>query len=81
MRFVSNTELMTVGFFDEISKCRVREHCTENGISSTLFFPIVTKKLGHIAGENSLVNPYQKLQRLITQLVELFSNINDWIYS
>ena len=68
-----------VGFYDEISKRRVREHCTENGISSTLFCPAVTKKLRHIAGEKSLVNPYQKPQRLITRLVELFSNVDDWV--
>ncbi len=79
IRFVSNTELMTVGFFDEISKRRVREHCNDNGISSTFFCPAVTKKLRHVAGDKSLVNPYQKPQRLITRLVELFSNVDDWV--
>ena len=69
---------MTVGYFDEISKRRVREHCTENGISSTFFCPAVTKKLRHVAGEKSLVNPYQKPQRLITRLFELFLNVDDW---
>ena len=78
-RFVSNTELITVGFYDEISKRRAREHCNENGLSSTLFFPAVTRKLRHVAGEKSLVNPYQKPQRLINRLIELFSNVDDWV--
>ena len=79
IRFVSNTELLTVGFFYEISKRCLREHCNENGIPSTFFCPAVTKKLRHVAGEKSLVNPYQKPQRLISRLVELFSNTDDWV--
>ena len=78
-RFVSNIELMTVGYYDEISKRRVREHCNENGLPSTFFYPAVTKKLRHVAGEKSLVNPYQKPQRLISRLLQLFSNSDDWI--
>ena len=78
-RFVSNTELITVGFYDAISKRRVREHCNESGLPSTFFFPAVTKKLRHVAGEKSLVNPYQKPQRLINRLLELFSNADDWV--
>ena len=68
-----------MGFYDEISKRRVREHCNENGLPSTFFFPAVTKKLRHVAGEKSLVNPYQKPQRLISRLLELFSNVDDWV--
>ena len=37
------------------------------------------KKLGHVAGEKSLVNPYKKPQRLINRLVEIFSNVDDWV--
>ena len=79
MRFVSNTELLTVGFFDEISKKRVKEHWNENGISSTFCCPAVTKKLQHVVGEKLLVNPYQKPQRLLSRLIELFSNVYDWV--
>jgi DNA modification methylase len=68
-----------VGFYDQISKKRVREHCNENGLSSTFFFPAVTRKLRHVAGDKSLVNPYQKPQRLINRFLDLFSNIDDWI--
>ncbi|KAH6557349.1 hypothetical protein KP509_1Z120000 [Ceratopteris richardii] len=38
-RFVSATECITVGYYDEVSKRRVREHCNENGISNVLMFP------------------------------------------
>ncbi len=70
---------MTVGYYDEIRKKRVREHCNENGLSSTFYCPAVTKKLRHVAGDKSLVNPYKKPQRLINRLVEIFSNVDDWV--
>ena len=77
--FVSNNELMRVSFSDQISKRRVREHYTKNGMSSSFFCSTMTKKLRHATGEKSFVKPYQKLQRLITRLVELFPNVDDWV--
>ncbi|KAH7404473.1 hypothetical protein KP509_15G027200 [Ceratopteris richardii] len=78
-RFVSATECITVGYYDEVSKRRVREHCNENGISNVLMFPAVTKKLRHVAGDMTLVNPYQKPRKLIMRLLQLFSNDDDWV--
>ena len=39
----------------------------------------MTKTLRHISGDKSLRNPYQKPQRLINHLIELFSNPDDWV--
>jgi hypothetical protein len=78
-RFVSNTKSISVGFYNQISKKTVREHCNENGLLSTFFFPTVTRKLRHVAGDKSLEKPYQKPQRLINWFLDLFSNVDDWI--
>ena len=72
-------EYITVGYFDEIKKQRVKEHSNEGGCSNLLVYPAVTRKLRHISGDKSLVNPYQKPQRLIMRLLELFSDEGDWV--
>ena len=43
-------------------------------------YPTVTRKLRHVTTtERGLVNPYQKPQRLMMGLIEMFSNEGDWI--
>ena len=45
-----------------------------------LTYPAVTRKLRHVTmNERGLVNPYQKPQRLMMCLIEMFSNEGDWI--
>ena len=43
-------------------------------------YPAVTRKLRHVTTtERGLVNPYQKPQRLMMRLIEMFSSEGDWI--
>ena len=60
-RIVSAVENICVGYYDAISKKKARAHVNE-------------RKLCHVSDNKSLVNPYQKPQRLINRLIELFSN-------
>ena len=79
-RFVNAMEYITVGYYDEIKKQRIKEHSNEVGCSNLLVYPAVTRKLRHVTTtERGLVNPYQKPQRLMMRLVEMFSNEEDWI--
>ena len=64
---VSAVKHQCVGYYDAISKKKARAHVNE-------MCPAVTKKLRHVFGDKSPVNPYQKPQRLINRLIELFSN-------
>ena len=70
-------EYITVGYFDVIKKQRVKEHSKLGGCSNIFVYHAVTRKLRHISGDKGLVNPYQKPQRLIMWLLELFSNEGD----
>ena len=65
---------MCVGYYDAISKKKARAHVNEWNVVNYIMYPAVTKKLCHMSNNKSLVNPYQKPQRLINRLVELFSN-------
>ena len=79
-RFVNAIEYITVGYFDEIKKQRIKEHSNEVGGSNLLVYPAVTRKLRHVTTtERGLVNPYQKPQRLMMRLIEMFSVEGDWI--
>ena len=79
-RFINAMEYITVGYYDEIKRQRIKEHSNEVGCSNLLVYPAVTRKLRHVTTtERGLVNPYQKPQRLMMRLVEMFSNENDWI--
>ena len=68
-----------MGYYDAISKKKARAHVNERNVVNYIMCPAVTKKLCHVSGDKSLVNPYQKPQRLINRLVELFSNPDDWV--
>ena len=79
-RFVNAIEYITVDYFDEIKKQRIKEHSNEVGGSNLLVYPVVTRKLRHVTTiECELVNPYQKRQRLIMHLIEMFSSKGNWI--
>ena len=79
-RFVNAIEYITVGYFDEIKKQRIKEHSNEVGGSNLLVYTTVTRKLRHVTTtERELVNPYQKPQRLMMRLIEMFSSEGDWI--
>ena len=79
-RFVNAIEYITIGYFDDIKKQRIKEHSNEVGGSNLLVYLAVTRKLWHVTTtEHGLVNPYQKPQWLIMHLLEMFSNEGDWI--
>ena len=78
-RFVNTIEYITVAYFDEIRKKQIKEHSNEVRCSNLMVYPVVTRKLRHVTTtECGLVNPYQKPQRLIMRLLEMFSNEGDW---
>ena len=62
-RFVNAIEYITVGYFDEIKKQRIKDHSNEVGGSNLLVYPDVTTI------ERGFVNPYQKPQRLMMRLI------------
>ena len=75
---VSAVEHLCVGYYDEISKKKARAHVNETNVLNYMC-PTVTKKLRHVFGDESPVNPYQKPQRLINCLIELFSNPDAYV--
>ena len=78
--FVNAIEYITVRYYDEIKKQRIKQHSNEVGGSSVLVYPAVTHKLRHVTTtERGLLNPYQKHQRLTMCLIEMFSVEGDWI--
>ena len=78
-RMVSVVEHLCVGYYDAISKKKVRAHVNERNVVNSIMSSAVTTKLRHVSSDKSLVNPYEKPQRLINRLIELFSNANDWV--
>ena len=63
-----------------ISKKKAWAHVNERNFVNYIMCPSVTKKSRHVFGDKSLVNPYQKPNHLINQLVELFSNSDNWVF-
>ena len=79
-RFVNSIEYITIGYYDEIKNQKIKEHSNEVGGSNLLVYLAVTRKLRHVTTtKRGLVNPYQKPQRLMMRLIEMFSNEGDWI--
>ena len=79
-RFVNPIEYITVGYYDEIKKQRIKEHSNEVGGSNLLVYLTVIRKLRHVTTtERGLVNPYQKPQRLMMRLIDIFSVQGEWI--
>ena len=57
-RMVSAVEHLCVGYYDAISKKKARAHVNERNVLNNIMCPEVTKKLRHVSGDKSLVNPY-----------------------
>ena len=68
-RMVSVVEHLSVGYYDAISKKKAGAHVNERNVLNYNMCPTVTKKIHHVSGDKSLVNPYQKPQRLINRLI------------
>ena len=78
-RMVSAVEHLCVGYYDAISKKKAQTHVNERNVLNYIMCPAETKKLRHVSGDKSIVNPYQKPQRLINRLIELLSNPDEWV--
>ena len=78
-RMVNVVEHLCMGYYDPISKKKAQAHVNERNVVNYIMCPTMTKKLCHVSSDKCLVNPYQKPQRLINQLIELFSNLDDWV--
>ena len=76
---VNAVEHLCVGYYDAILKKKAQAHVNERNVLNCIMCPAVTKKLHHVSGDKNLVNPYQKPQRLINRLIELFSNSDEWV--
>ena len=74
---VSVVEHLCVWYFDDITKKKAWAHVNERNVLNYIMCPTVMNKLRHVSGDKSLINTYQKPQRLINRLIELFSNPND----
>ena len=72
---VSAFEHICVGYYDSITKKKVWAHVNERNVVNYIMCPAMTKKLRHISGDKSLVNPYQKPQTLINRLIKLFFDL------
>ena len=78
-RMVNVVEHLCMGYYDTISKKKGQAHVNYRNVLNYIMCRMVTKKLRHVSGDKSLVNPYQKPQRLINRLIELFSNPDEWV--
>ena len=78
-RMVSAVEHLCVGYYDASTKKKAWAHVNERNVGNYIMCLVVTKKLCHVSGDKSLCNPYQKPQRLINRLIELFSSPNNWV--
>ena len=79
-RFLNAIEYIRVGYFDETKKQRIKDHSNEVEGSNLLVYPAMTRKLLHVTTiERGLVNPYQKPQRRMMRLIEMFSVEGDCI--
>ena len=65
-RFINAIEYITVGYFDEIKKQRIKEYSNMVGGSNPLVHATFSRKLRHVTTtQQGLVSPYQKPQRLM----------------
>ena len=78
-RMVSVVEHLCVGYYDVILKKKAQAHVNERNVVNYIMCPTVTKKLRHVSGDKSLVNLYQKPQRLMNRLIVLFCNPHEWV--
>ena len=46
--FVNAMEYITVGYYDEIKKQRIKEHSNDVGCSNLLVYPAMTRKLTQV---------------------------------
>ena len=68
---VSVVEHLSVRYYDAITKKNVWAHMNERNVLNYIMCPTVTKKLHHVSGDKSLVNPYQQPEKLTIRLIEL----------
>ena len=68
---VSVVQQMGMGYYDTISKKKAQVHVTKRNVVNYIMCPAVMKKLWHVFGDKSLVNPYQNPERLINRSAEL----------
>ena len=57
-RVVSGVEHLCVGWYDVITKKKAWAHVNERNVVNYIMCLVVTKKLCHVSGDMSLVNPY-----------------------
>ena len=76
-RMVSLIEHLCVGYYDSITKKKAQAQVNERNVVNHIMCLTVTKKLCNVWSYKSLVNPYQKPQRLINRLIEIFSKPGD----
>ena len=71
---VSAVKHFCVGYYT--AKKKAQAQVNERNVLNYIMCPAVTKKLRHVSGDNNLVNPYKKPQRLfksVRGLQSLFS--------
>ena len=59
---VSIVEHLCVGYYNATTKKKAQRHVNERNVINYITCLVVTKKLRHVSGDKSPVNPYQKPQ-------------------
>ena len=66
-------EMMPIGYFSVMEKSKTVRHCVRRNVSNVFHFSVVTRKLRFLDGMKGIINPYQKSQRLINELLNLYN--------
>ena len=72
-------EMMSIGYYSLVEKSKTVLHCARRNVSNVFHFPAVTRKLRFLDGVKGIINPYQKPQRLINELLDLYTVRDDWV--
>ena len=72
-------ETMSIGYFAIVEKSNTILHCARRNVSNVFHFRVVTMKLRFLDGMKGIINPYQKPQRLINELLDLYTIRDDWV--
>ena len=67
-QMVSALEHLYVGYYNAIFKKKAQAHVNEGNVVNYIMCPTIMRKLRHVYGNRSLVNPYQKLERLLNRV-------------
>ena len=72
-------EMMSIGYYSLVEKSKTILHCARRNVSNVFHFSAVTRKLRFLDDMKGIINPYQKPQGLINELLDLYTVRDDWV--